>query len=272
MNRTRNFFASLALLLAACNPNEGGTDHGTNNGTGNSGDTPGIPVISYNVAANLPHDTSSFTEGLTFYNGQLWESTGEYGESHLYQTDLATGKALRSVTLDSAMFGEGVALLRDTIYQLTWREHKVLVYDAKSLKKIHELPLQPEGWGLTTDGSALIASDGSSNLSFYEPGTFKLLRTQSVTENGNLVNQLNELEWVNGSIYANVWGKDDLLKIDPASGQVTARLDLSQLTQRAKSLYPGADVANGVVYNPDTKKFYVTGKNWPELYELQFNF
>ncbi|RYY88197.1 MAG: glutaminyl-peptide cyclotransferase [Chitinophagaceae bacterium] len=267
MNLTRNLFAASLLLLAACN----GPDSGRSN-DGQGTNQPAIPVIAYNVGGNLPHDTSSFTEGLSFYKGQLWESTGEYGESKLLQTDLNTGKAVRSLELDSALFGEGLVILRDTVYQLTWREHKVLLYDVNTLKKIKELPLQPEGWGLTTDGKELIASDGSSNLYFYEPGTFRLLRSQGVTENGNPVSNLNELEWVNGFIYANVWGKDDLLKIDPASGQVTARLDLKQLTDRAKNLYPGADVANGIVYNPDTKKFYVTGKNWPELYELQFAF
>lgn len=270
MNLTRNFLAAATLLLAACN----GPDQPTNSGgtgTGTNGDGAAVtPLVSYTVAANLPHDTTTFTEGLTFYKGQLWESGGNYGSSTLRQNDLQTGKALRSVPLDSALFGEGVVLMRDTAYQMTWREHKVLVYDVKTLKKIKELPLQPEGWGITTDGKEFIATDGSSNLYFYEPGTFRLLRTQSVTENGNYVNQLNEVEWVNGFIYANVWGKDDLLKIDPATGQVKARLDLSQLTQRARRLYPGADVANGIVYNPDTKKFYVTGKYWPEMYELQF--
>ncbi|RYY41341.1 MAG: glutaminyl-peptide cyclotransferase [Chitinophagaceae bacterium] len=265
MNLTRNLLAASLLLLAACNGTE-------NPGTDTGSSAPTVPLLSYTVGGNLPHDTSSFTEGLSFYKGQLWESTGEYGESKLLLTDLKTGKALKTVTLDSALFGEGVVIVNDTIYQLTWREHKVLVYDVNTLKKLKELPLQTEGWGLTTDGNDLIASDGSSNLSFYEPGTFRLLRTQGVTENGNPVSNINELEWVNGYVYANVWGKDDLLKIDPASGQVKGRLDLSQLTARAKSLYPGADVANGVVYNPDTKKFYVTGKNWPELYELQFAF
>ncbi|RYY63358.1 MAG: glutaminyl-peptide cyclotransferase [Chitinophagaceae bacterium] len=266
MKRTFFLLSTLTVLLAACNGG-GGHDSGGNDSTAT---IPAIPVLSYTVAASFPHDTTSFTEGYTFYKGQLWESTGEYGESKLLQVDLNTGKPLRTVTLDSALFGEGVVLLRDTVYQLTWREHKVLVYDANTLKKIKELPLQPEGWGLTTDGKELIATDGSSNLYFYEPGTFRLLRTQSVTENGNYVNLLNEVEWVNGFIYANVWGKDDLLKIDPATGLIKARLDLAQLTQRAKARYPGADVANGVVYNPDTKKFYVTGKNWPETYELQF--
>ncbi|GAB4091532.1 glutaminyl-peptide cyclotransferase [Flaviaesturariibacter terrae] len=269
MNLSRTLLAVTSLVLAACSGPEG-------NGTAQNGkDTPpapATPVLSYTVAASFPHDTSSFTEGLSFYKGQLWESTGNYGGSHLYQTDLKSGKPVRKLSLDSALFGEGVIILRDTVYQLTWREHIVLVYDVNSLKKIKELPLQPEGWGLTTDGHELIASDGSSNLSFYEPGTFRLLRTQSVTDNGNLVSNVNELEWVNGFIYANVWGKDDLLKIDPASGQVVARLDLTQLTQRARSINPAADVANGIAYNPETKKLYVTGKYWPEMYELQFAF
>jgi glutamine cyclotransferase len=231
---------------------------------------PVTPTINYSVVGAFPHDITSFTEGLSFYQGKLWESTGEKGKSWLLQVNPATGARERAVKLDDKFFGEGVIILRDTIYQLTYQEKTVLVYDLKTLKLIRQLPLpQAEGWGLTTDGTSLIASDGSSNLYFYEPGTFRLLRTQGVTENGMPVSMINELEYINGVIYANVWQTNDILKIDANSGQIIGRMDLTQLAVRAKAKNTNADVLNGIAYNPDTKKFYVTGKNWPEMYELQ---
>jgi glutamine cyclotransferase len=264
---------ALGLLVAAsssCNNNtddNGGNDNGGTTGTQNTA----TPVISYAVTGAYPHDISSFTEGLSFYKGKLWESTGEKGSSWLLQIDPATGARQQAVKLDNKFFGEGVIILRDTVYQLTYQEKTVLVYDLKTLKKIKELPLpQEEGWGLTTDGTSLIASDGSSNLYYYEPGTFRLLRTQGVTEHGMPVSMINELEYINGVIYANVWQTNYILKIDANSGQIIGRMDLSQLAERAKAKNPKADVLNGIAYNPETKKFYVTGKNWPEMYELQF--
>lgn len=232
------------------------------------------PAISYSVVDALPHDTSAFTEGLSFYKGQLWESTGLPKKSVLRQVDISTGKALkgREVKIDSSLFGEGVVLLNDTIYQLTWQNHKVLVYTAKDLKLVKELPYPYDGWGLTTDGKDLIASDGSSNLYFFEPGTFRLLRTQGVTEGGSPAMNLNELEYVNGIIYANQWQYNYILKIDPATGQVIAKMDLSDLDKRAKAKYSNAEFLNGIAYDSTSKKFYVTGKNWPEIYQLQFNY
>jgi glutamine cyclotransferase len=243
-------------------------------------DTPGsnppaasiTPAINFSVSKVYPHDTGSFTEGLGFYNGKLWESTGLEGRSFILQTDLATGKVEKRYPLDSTLFGEGIVVLHDTLYQLTWKNHRAFAYDFKSMKLVKEFTLQPEGWGMTTDSTVLIASDGTSNLYFYESGSFRLLHTQSVTENGSLLPEVNELEWVNGMIYANLWTKERIVRIDPATGFVTGSMDISQLTREARLKNPSADVANGIAYNPETKKFYVTGKNWPNLYELQFNF
>ncbi|RYZ23618.1 MAG: glutaminyl-peptide cyclotransferase [Chitinophagaceae bacterium] len=275
----RNIVIVLILIVVAAfvyNAFRGGSD-------GNKGDTPddtgaatdpaasGTARINYTVSGAYPHDVTSFTEGLSFYKGELWESTGENGKSWLLQVDPATGARKKAVKLDEKFFGEGMVILRDTIYQLTYKEKTVLVYDAKTLQLIKSLPLQqPEGWGLTTDGTNLIASDGSSNLYYYEPGTFRLLRTQGVTENNMPVSMINELEYIDGVIYANVWQTNDIVKIDATSGQITGRMDLTQLAVRAKAKNPNADVLNGIAYNPETKKFYVTGKNWPELYELSF--
>lgn len=241
--------------------------------SGNDGDNPqkSVAILNYSIAATYPHDTSSYTQGLEFYNGQLLEGTGNYGKSMLLQTDLKTGKVNKKAVLDSIYFGEGITILNDTLYQLTWKEKKVFVYTAKDFKKIKEFELNTEGWGLTNDGKNLIVSDGSNNLYFYQPSTFRLMHTQGVTENGSPTINLNELEYINGYVYANQYSISDyIFKIDPASGQVVAKLDLSDITKRMKARYPHADVLNGIAYNPETKKVYVTGKFWPELYEINF--
>ncbi len=232
-----------------------------------------VAQLSYTIASTYPHDTSAYTQGLEFYNGQLLEGTGNYGKSKLVQRDLQTGKALKSVSLDSAYFGEGITVLNDTLYQLTWKEKKVLVYSPKDFKKIKELPLSTEGWGLTNDGKHLIASDGSNNLYFYEPGSMRLMRTQGVTEDGAPAVNLNELEYINGYLYANQYAISNyIFKIDPESGHVVARLDLGDLTKRVKASTPQISELNGIAYNPETKKVYVTGKHWPQLFEINFPF
>lgn len=242
------------------------------NNTDNEEYTPESTVnrLSYSVLASYPHDTSSFTQGLAFWNGHLLEGTGEYGRSKVLQVDLQTGKATKAADLPNNLFGEGITIMNDTIYQLTWKEHVVNVYSAKDFKKINEFTINTEGWGITNDGKNLIVSDGSSNLYFYEPSTFRLLRTQGITEDGAPAVNLNELEYINSYVYANQWQYNYILKIDLNSGQVVAKMDLSDLANRAKAKNPAADVLNGIAYDSTTKKIYVTGKWWPELYEIQF--
>lgn len=231
---------------------------------------PATPFLSFSIASTLPHDTSFFTEGIEFYNGHLLESTGLNGKSRLVETDPATGKIVKQVALDPKYFGEGISVLHDTLYQLTWQEHVVHVYHAKDFKKIKELPLDGQGWGLTNDGKTLIASNGSSNLYFYEPSTFRLLRTLAITDNGNMVPNINELEYVNGYVYANQWQYNYILKIDPNSGAVVAKMDLTEQVNKVHAQDPHAEVLNGLAYDRSTNKFYITGKWWPALYELQF--
>lgn len=239
--------------------------------TGNISDSKNTtPILSYSVAAAYPHDTSFFTEGLEFYKGRLLESTGNKGSSKLVETDLQTGKPTKLISLNNQFFGEGLSVLNDTLYQLTWQEHIVHVYSVNDFKKIKELPLDTQGWGLTNDGKNLIASDGSANLYFYEPSTFRLLRTQGVTENGSPAVNINELEYINGFIYANQWQYNYIIKIDPNSGQVVGKLDLSDLVNRVKAQAPYVNELNGIAYNAETKKFYVTGKYWPQIFEIQF--
>ena len=233
---------------------------------------PRTPAITYSVVATFPHDTSHFTEGLEFYNGKLIESTGEYGESKLIAYDVLTGKVENEVTLDAKYFGEGVTVFRDTIYQLTYREGVVHVYDAKTFKKIKELPYNnAEGWGLTHDSTHLIATNSGNSLYYHDPATFKVVKSIGVTENGEPAIQINELEYINGFIYANQWQYNYILKIDPTKGEVVAKMDLTSIVNQEKAQNPNADVLNGIAYHPVTKKFYVTGKNWSKIYELRLS-
>jgi len=229
-----------------------------------------IPVSTPSVVSTLPHDTSYFTEGLEFYDSTLLESTGNYGPSKLVQLNPKTGQVLKEIKLGDKYFGEGITVLRDTLYQLTYKEGVAFLYDVKTFKKIKELPFKGEGWGMTNDGKNLIASNGASSLFYYEPGTLKLLKVINVTENGNPVPNVNELEYVDGYVYANQWQYNYIVKIDPANGNVVAKYDLTDVNDRIKRVQPDADFLNGIAYNHLTKKFYVTGKNWPQMFEVQF--
>ena len=228
--------------------------------------------ISYSIISTYPHDTSYFTEGLLIYKDKIYESTGLEGKSKLVETDIKTGKAIRSINLDNKYFGEGIVIMNDTVYQLTYKTQVGFMYSLKDFKKISEFKYEAkEGWGMTTDGKQIIASDGTSNIYFYEPGTFRLLKTQDITESGSYVAGINELEYINGFIYANQWMSPYILKIDPNTGQVVGKIDLSKIKERVKATYPYVDVLNGIAYDAATKKIYVTGKNWPEMYEVQFS-
>lgn len=259
-------FVCLGFVALQCSNNNGSAE--------GNGDVPApqTPVISFTVVNAFPHDTSYFTEGLEFYKGHLLESTGLEGQSRLALYDLASGNLQKEISLPATSFGEGATVFRDTVYQLTWRESKVYVYSVQDFRKLKELPLNGEGWGLTHDSTALIASNGSNNLYFYEPGTFRLLKKIEVTENDVPAVNLNELEYVNGFVYANQWQMNYILKIDPSNGNVVAKMDLSSLVQQEKTQNPMAAELNGIAYNPETKKFYITGKNWAKIYELQFAF
>jgi len=251
---------ALTIYLMSCN----GTDQNSV-----TNEPPPTPSLSYSVLSSIPHDTKNFTEGLEFYNNTLLESTGQYDSSRLLQVEPATGKVLKEVKLDAKYFGEGISVLHDTLYQMTWRENVVFVYTVKDFKKVKELPLGGEGWGMTNDGKNLIVSNGSSNLFYYDPKDFHLVKQVPVTENETPVVNINELEYIDGFVYANQWHYNYILKINPADGKVVAKADLSELS--AKNKKTDEDVLNGIAYNPTTKKIYVTGKNWPAIYEVQFS-
>jgi glutaminyl-peptide cyclotransferase len=257
-------YIAIVILLASCNG--GGTD------TPSQPPPDGPKLLTYSIGPVYPHDTSSFTEGLLIYKGNMYESTGLEEKSKLIQVDLKTGKAIRYINLDPKNFGEGIVIVNDTIYQLTYREQVGFMYSLKDFKKLGEFKFSAaEGWGMTTDGKEIIASDGTSNLYYYQPGTFRLLRTQAVTEDGSLASNLNELEYIDGYIYANKWQQPYILKIDPSSGAIIAKADITDLWNRVKAKDPSVDVPNGIAYDSATKKIYITGKKWPELYEIEFS-
>jgi glutamine cyclotransferase len=263
------FCIALLMIIISCNSND---DPGTSPDL-NPVSRPDAPKsLSFSIVNTFPHDTSSFTEGLQIYNGELYEGTGNLGQSKLMKVDLKTGKTLRSVALDPQYFGEGITILRDTVYQLTYQQNTLFMYTLKDFKKIKEIKysIPAEGWGMTTDGKELIVGDGTNNLYFFEPGTFRLLRTLSISESGAMSYNVNELEYIDGFIYANQWQYPYILKIDPATGVIVGKADFSDLIRRVSSKYPKADYLNGIAYDSATKKIYITGKNWPELYEVQF--
>lgn len=266
MKNIRFIVASIiSILIVSCTNNE-------NNSGSTSDDTPKTPAISYSVVNTLPHDTANFLEGLEFYKGKLLESTGPEGKSKLMEYDPATGKISKQVKLDSIYFGEGITVFRDTLYQMTYKEGVVHVYDVKDFKKIKQLPYKNgEGWGLTHDSTYLIGTNGGNSLHYYEPGTFKLMKSVGISENGAPALNLNELEYINGFIYANQWQYNTILKIDPVKGEVVAKMDLTSIENQEKAQNPNAGYLNGIAYNRDTKKFYITGKNWSKIFELRFD-
>lgn len=254
----------------------GNTDSNTPE-TPNAGTAEAPPAaIPFTVVNKLPHDTSYFTEGLEFYQGQLFESSGGNDDGSPYPSefgivDRATGKVMTKAKLDrSKHFGEGITVFNGKVYQLTWQSGAGFVYDANTFKLLKEFKLPTrEGWGLTHDSSSLIMSDGSSNLYYLDPESLQIKHQVNVIHHGNPVGNINELEYVNGVIYANKWGESYILKIDPVSGKVLGQLDLTQLVQEAKAVYPDAAELNGIAYDHDNGKLYVTGKRWPTLYEIK---
>ncbi|MCW4025468.1 MAG: glutaminyl-peptide cyclotransferase [Candidatus Bathyarchaeota archaeon] len=223
------------------------------------------PIYSYTVQQTFPHSTNSFTEGLTFDENYLLESTGLTGASSLKKISLETGEIVQSIELNSNYFGEGITVVNGTIIQLTWQNQVAFVYDKENFTLIKQFTYNMAGWGLTFDGQNLIMSNGSPNLYFLNPETFKVTG-QITVKDGNLpIDQLNELEYVNGTIYANIWQQNKIAQINPQDGQILAWIDLTGLYTSADSI----NCLNGIAYNPQNGALIVTGKNWPSLYQIQ---
>lgn len=257
-------FISLLIFLAASCKNANNSQAQTD-----TNDVADIPAINYQVINMYPHDSSSFTEGFFMLDGKMYESAGLNDKSKILVYDLTTGKTFQTVVLPK-LFGEGISVINGKLYQLTWKEHKVFVYDYPSLKKTGELSWPYEGWGMTTDGKDLIISTGSSNLYYVDPADFKIIKTVNVSNNYGPLSNINELEYVDGFIYANVWETDNIVKIDPNSGKVVAMLDLSGIRQK-NGVPVSGDVLNGIAYDSAKHTLLVTGKDWAKIFELKLN-
>lgn len=234
-----------------------------------------VATINYEVIAKLPHDIKSFTQGLLIHNNNIYESTGAPEDEGDLKTvigilDTTSGKIDIKIDLGRTYFGEGIAFINDKIYQLTYKNQFGFVYDAKTYKQINRFSYNNlEGWGLTTDGTSLIMSDGTNILTYLDPNTLKPTKTINVTNAGYAEDKINELEYVDGYIYANIWTKNYISKIDLKTGKVVGVMDCSQLTDEAKRLNPRADVLNGIAYDSTTKRMFVTGKKFPNVYVLK---
>jgi glutaminyl-peptide cyclotransferase len=233
-------------------------------------------MYDYEIVKTYPHDPKAFTQGLEFHDGVLYEGTGGKEPddffSSLRKVDFATGKVLQKYDIPREYFGEGITILRDKIYQLTWREMTAFEYDLKDFKLLRELRYTGEGWGLTNDGTNLIMSDGTHVIRFLDPQDFKTVRTIVVNdERGKPVMQLNELEFVKGEIWANIWQTGWIVRIDPATGKLLGRVDMNKLSDEVQDKDPHADVLNGIAYDPAGDRLFVTGKLWPSLFEIKVN-
>lgn len=264
-------FAFLLLIIctvAACKNDKPAEDT-----TSNSSAIAAPQNISYNIIASYPHDTGSYTQGLFWADNSLYEGTGVEGFSKLMKVDLQTGKAQKTISLDAKDFGEGISLFNGKIYQLTWMNNKVYVYDAATFKKTGEFNWDYQGWGITNNGTDLIVSTGSNNLYFVDPATFKVRNIVGVFDNNGPVGNLNELEFIDGAVYANVYTSDYIVKIDPVSGHVTGKMNLEGLLEKAGKTvdYGNGNVLNGIAYDPAKKSMYLTGKRWPLMFEVKIN-
>lgn len=263
--------AFLTFILTACTNGSPETDDNLNK------EAITTPIINYALVNTYPHDTTSFTEGLLIHNGQLYESTGSPEDmpqtrSLFGALDLTTGNIKKKVELDrKKYFGEGITFLNAKIYQLTYKTKTGFIYDAKTFGKLGEFSFPgKEGWGMTTDGTFLILTDGTNILYYLDAFDFKTVKTVQVVDEKGPVGKLNEAEYINNFIYANVYETNSIIKIDPASGKVVGMLDLSSLANEARGRYPGSMEMNGIAYDSISRKVYITGKMWPTLYEIQF--
>ena len=227
-----------------------------------------VPIYTYMILNTYTHDRDALTQGLVLENGVLYEGTGLYGKSSLRKVDLETGKVLQVRRLPSAYFGEGITIFGDTIIQLTWQSKRGFVYDKNSFEVLREFTYKTEGWGITNDGKRLIMSDGTSTLYFLDANTFIVTGHVQVYDSNVTVANLNELEYIRGQVYANVWHTDSIAIIDPNSGRVTGWIDLSGLLppQTDGML---VDVLNGIAYDTEAGRLFVTGKLWPSLFEIE---
>lgn len=226
-----------------------------------------VPLYTYQIVNILPHDPNAFTQGLVFEDGLFYEGTGLKGRSSLRRVDVQSGQVQQQIDLAPEFFGEGIALWNDRIIQLTWQEKVAFIYDKTTFSELGQFSYTTEGWGLTNDGQRLIMSDGSDTLFFRDPETFEEIGRVQVLYQGQPVFKLNELEFIGGEVYANIWQTNYIVRIDPTSGQVVGVIDLTGILDGVPLMQP-ADVLNGIAYDPATDRLFVTGKLWPAVFEI----
>jgi glutaminyl-peptide cyclotransferase len=253
---------AIGLILSSCGDKQNTEDKAATDSL----------ALNYSVVSTLPHNAEAYTQGLVIYNNRVIESTGQKGHSWIAEVNPGSGQHEKKVTLDNRYFGEGITVLNGKIYQLTWEEKTGFVYDADTYKKVGEFKYNTPGWGITHDNKNLIMSDGTDKLYFLDTTNLQVVRTLTVTDPGQgKLKNLNELEYIDGYVYANVYETAMILKIDPASGKVVGRLDLSPLSNEIKRMYPNTDVLNGIAYDKNSKALLVTGKLWPKSYLIRIN-
>ena len=225
-------------------------------------------IYNYKVVHSFPHDPDAFTQGLVYDKGVFYEGTGQEAGSSLREVELETGKVVRQHNLESSLFGEGITLYRDRIYQVSWRNKVGFVYEKSTFNVLNKIYYQTEGWGLATINDNIVMSDGTNVLYFFEPEMFTVVSRIEVYDDEKKVDQLNELEYIEGEIWANIWQTDRIARIDPVNGKVNSYIDLASIFPEAKRRESGADVLNGIAYDAVNKRIFVTGKRWPKLYEI----
>ncbi len=261
-------FFAVATGFAACNKEASGSGAGADQTRGGEAPPVRTPTYIAEVLQSWPHDTEAYTQGLLFDNGKLFESTGLVGKSSIREVDLVSGRVLRRKDVPEPYFGEGIVIVGNDLFEITWTSGEAFVYDAKTFEKKTQFKYEGEGWGLTTDGTSIVMSDGTAAIRFRDPKTFAVTRSITVTDNGTPVPQLNELEWVKGEIWANVYQSDQIARIDPATGHVTGWIDLAGLLPLIDRTGK-EDVLNGIAYDAKTDRYIVTGKLWPKMYEIR---
>ncbi|MGI9138630.1 MAG: glutaminyl-peptide cyclotransferase [Sediminibacterium sp.] len=260
----------VSFNLIACKNSENATE----NNEVNENIIKAPSILQYEVVKVYPHDTSAYTQGLEWHGDFLFEGTGNYGKSILHKMDAKMQTIGKKIKLINQVFGEGITIFNQKIYQLTWKEHKVYVYDANTLQKEKEFYWQYEGWGITHNDTSLIVSTGGSDIYMVDPNSFTIQKTIGVYNNYGYVSDINELEYVNGKIFANIYGQNDIVVIDPNTGQIINIINFSNLLAQSgvkydpRSIDPGY-VLNGIAYQPTTKTYFITGKCWPVIVEIK---
>lgn len=247
------------MSLWSCAPKEKPVEHKTPDNS-----------IPYKVTNIFPHDQTSFIQGLVIHNGRLFESTGQFGTSWISEVNISTGVQDKKVILDKKYFGEGITILNNKIYQLTWQSKIGFIYDWKTFSKVGEFQYEYEGWGITHNGKNLIVSDGTDKLHILDTVNLKDIQVLQVKDHGVKRDSLNELEYIEGFVYANIWLSNKIVKIDPSNGEVVGQMDLSKMGQDVRLKDPDADVLNGIAYESKSKTILITGKLWPAYYAIRF--